>query len=92
MRVTQNISRNPSMNFPIYEVVDSSEGVTREQTKSSHTGNVTLMIMVKLTRSSRIVVPSKLYDKRLFVDILDQRQNVPGQQRTPFYWNTISHL
>ena len=71
-----------SVDFPIYEIVDSSDdNATIQGTRPeeiSTTGND-----LKLRRSSRNVGPPQFYGKRFYIDIIDDRDNQPGSALNP---------
>ena len=71
-----------SVDFPIYEIVDSSDDIATTQgtrlEKISTTGNE-----FKLRRTSRNVGPPHFDGKRFYVDIIDDRDNQIGSALNP---------
>ena len=72
---------NP-VEFPIFEIEDSSDENTnteeRHPKETIITGND-----FKLRRSSRNVEPLQFYGKRLYIDIIDEKENQPGSAKNP---------
>ena len=72
---------NP-VEFPIFEIEDSSDenAITEERLPKETiiTGNDFI-----LRRSSRNVGPLKFYGKRLYIDIIDEKENQPGSAKNP---------
>ena len=70
------------VDFPIYEIVDSSDDIATTQgtrlEKISTTGNE-----FKLRRSSRNVGPPHFDGKRFYVDIIDDKDNQIGSALNP---------
>ena len=78
----KKVEGDKSVDFPIYEIVDSSDdNATIQGTgpeEISTTGND-----LKLRRSSRNVGSPQFYGKRFYIDIIDDRDNQPGSALNP---------
>ena len=72
---------NP-VEFPVYEIEDSSDEITitekRHPKENTITGND-----FKLRRSSQNIGPPQFYGKRFYIDIIDEIENQPGSANNP---------
>ena len=72
---------NP-VEFPVFEIEDSSDEITiseeRHPKEITITGND-----FKLKRSSRNVGPPQFYGKRYYIDIIGEIENQPGSANNP---------
>ena len=73
--------RNKSVNFPSYEIVDSSEDNIASQELWSEE-ITTIGNKFKLRRSSRNLGTPQFYDERLYIDIIENK-NQPGSAQNP---------
>ena len=76
--------RNPTdlgtvTDFPIYEIVDSSDDCTSTHDSTNKPGKVPPTIR----RSSRNVGPPKFYGQRYFIDAVDRSQETSGSTANP---------
>ena len=79
---SKNVQGDKLVDFPIFEIVDSSDdnAITQEiqPGETTITGND-----LKLRRSSRNVGPPQFYGERLYIDIIDESDNQPGSAQKP---------
>ena len=76
---TLPLTEDTTTNFPVYEIVDSSdETISATKTPNNHS-NVSPFIR----RSSRNVAPPKFYGKRFFLDVVDLPQSTSGSASNP---------
>ena len=74
---TSPMEKDATMNFPVYEIVDSADEVI--STAPTKPGNDSHIIR----RSSRNVGPPKFYGKRYFKDVVDIPQVTSGSASNP---------
>ena len=78
----KEVERDKSVDFPIFEVFDTSDdNATTQETQPEET--TTTGNDFKLRRSSRNVVPPQFYGKSLYIDIIDETDNQPGSAQNP---------
>ena len=86
---TKNVEGENSVEFPIFEIEDSSD--ENVITKESHPKETTITGNdFKLRRSSRNVGPPQLYGKSWYIDIIDENDNQPGSSKTPYHWTKLT--
>ena len=78
----KKVEGDKSVNFPIFEIVDSSDdNATNRETQPEEitiTGND-----FKLGRSIRNVGPPQFYGKNLYIDVIDETDNQPESAQNP---------
>ena len=68
----------PSINVPIFEIVDSSDEAPIEQPTTANSGNETF-----LSRSSQNLGPPKIHSKRHYIDFIQQFDKTSGSASNP---------
>ena len=78
-KTTATRGEYPPVNFPIYEIVDSSDGAT-----SNHQPSLNSRSEPLLRQSKRNVGPPKIYDKLYFIDVIDQLEETSGSASSDY--------